>query len=147
MKKITIAFAVCLFITAAALVAFFLGLINIGKFIEGGDLSQGIAAILTVFLTAVPVILDLPVALALIVIAICLFAVRSKRGSTVAALVILSIFLPVLLFSGILNLSTVQSIPYAALVLLCEGTYLASFVLSIVQLVFLQRERRQGIVG
>lgn len=145
MKKLRISFAVCLFLTAAMLTAFFAAMLNIGKFVEAGDLSEGLATVFTVLLTAIPTILNLPVALALAVIAVCLLAVRKKGGSAVAALVILSVFLPVLLFSGILNLVMVgtRSIPYTILIVVCMAIYLASFALSIVHLVFLRRERLQ----
>ncbi len=144
MKKTRISLLLFTALTAAFLVAFFVCMINIGDLIGSGDLSEEFATVLIVLLTAIPTFCFPVIAAGLVVVWILLLAKKKQYGSAETLLVILSVFLPVVLFSLGLNMMLAErSAVFAALIALTGGTYLTAFALSIAYVVFLARERKR----
>lgn len=144
MKKLQGTFAVCLFAAALAIAALFVCTLRIGDFTgTENDLSAGIGAVVAVLVTVIPAIAGLPVALSLVVIAICLLARKKQRGSAIAALVFLGVFLPVFGFAIVVDFSVfaARSTLFAAILSVSSFLYLLAFVLSIVYLAAVNRAK------
>lgn len=134
MKKLKGAFAASLFAAALATAALFVCTLRIGDFTGSEtDLAAGLGTVIAVLVTAIPAIAGLPVALSLAVIAVCLFACKKQRGSAVAALVFLSVFLPAFVFAVAVDCSVFASRSALLIYILtvCAVFYLAAFALSI----------------
>ena len=147
MKKLKGTYAVFLFLAALALAALFACTMRVGDFTgETSDLSEGLGAVFAVILTIVPAIAALPVAFSLAVIAICLVARKKQRGSAVAALVILSVFLPLLGFTVLVDIDVFasRSALFAGILAACAVLYVIAFILAIVYVVALKKEEKRG---
>ena len=84
--------------------------------VTDGTLEEGIQAILTVMVSIVPIVLFIPIGIALLIIEICLCIKSSKRGSLIALLVFLCILLPVLAFYLFMSLSLIYELIYFDLI-------------------------------
>ncbi len=147
MSKLKGIFVVFLFAAVLSIVALLVCTLRIGDFTGGEtDLASGLGAVIAILVTAIPVLAGLPVAGALVVIAICLLAVKKQRGSAVAALVFLSVFLPAFAFAILVDCSVfaARSALLAGILAACALFYLGAFVFSIIYLAALGKAERAG---
>lgn len=145
MKKVKICCAVSLILSALLLAGLFACMMKIGDLTGStNDVGQGIATFFAILFTAIPLFLSLPVALALIVFGILLFVLKEGRKVAKASLIILSIFLPFLLFIVFINGITLagQSTLFAAVLFSSLAVYCLAFGLSIAYLCLLRKQRK-----
>lgn len=144
MKSFRIVLSSILFCSAALLIALFFCTLNIGSFIGSDDLSSAIGAVIAVLLTFIPVFCYLPAALVFVLLGILLLVLKNRGKAAIALLTISSIFLPIFLFSFVIDGMTVavKSAPFAAVLILTALLYLASFGMAIANIVLLRRETK-----
>ena len=144
MKKVRLLYAIVQFVAALLLVGLFVCTMKIGDLLGSGDLSSGIGAAISLLFTFIPFLLYLPVAATLIVFGVLLLLGRGKVA--LISLIILSIFLPILLFSVVINGALVagQSALFSAVLYAAAAVYCAAFGLSVAHFCLVRRERRRA---
>lgn len=98
-----------------------------------GTLEEGLQVVFGFLFSIIPLFCLFPISAALLVIEICLFAVKPKKGSVIAALVFLCLQAPVLgLFSFFTLAMLSEVIVYVIIAVATLAVYLAAFVLCCV---------------
>ena len=114
------------------------------------QLSYGLTYIVLLIINIIPMILFIPFGIGIIICEICLFATRNKFAALTAALVLLCVLLPTVLFASIMSLSALAgfSVAFAVIVALSMACYVAALIMVFISYfkvrALLKKERLQN---
>lgn len=97
---------------------------------DEGQLAYGLSYIFFFIINLIPMILFALFGIAILICEVCLFAARNKFPALTAALILMSILLPVMLFSTILSLSSLAaySTAFTVIIALSMACYFAALI-------------------
>ena len=121
-------------LSVLALIGIILAMILFDKMSTAPDderLSYGLSYAFLLIINIIPMILFIPVGIGIIVCEICLFAARNKLATLTAALVLMCVLLPTVLFASIMSLSALAqfSAAFAVIVALSMACYITALVM------------------
>ncbi len=142
MKKLHAAHLAAVYIAAVFLLALFLCTYRISDISEtsGNDLGEGLGLVLSLIITIIPSFLALPVAALLAALA-TVTAVKKIRGTVLATLIVMSVYLPFLFVCYIVNIGTLGAVStvYLAISSTLLAVYVAALGVTIAYYVALRR--------
>ncbi len=131
MNKKLKAFKICLPICIVLLIALVLTFFLSAQYVSDGTLEKGLQVVFTVIVSIFPIIVLIPICVALGIIEICLCVKENPKGSLIASLVFLSLLIPVFIFYVYMTLSILYELIYVVLLTIVTTIlFIVTWILS-----------------